>query len=155
MHKPRPRRLPTFSYIGFHTYFVTFCTKRRTPALRFPQAATVVKETVLAVAADHGFAVLAYCVMPDHVHLVVQGIDEAADLKRLTALSKQLTGYRLRSMVRGRLWQDGYHERVLRDGEDVLEIIRYVLENPVRAGLAQTVGEYPYAGTGVVTDAQR
>jgi len=46
------------------------------------------------------------------------------------------------------VWQPGYHERVLRD-EATDDVIRYILENPIRAGLAAKFGEYPYAGPGV------
>jgi len=47
------------------------------------------------------------------------------------------------------LWQPGYHEHILRD-EEVSDIVaRYILENPVRAGLASQLGEYPFAGSGV------
>ena len=43
------------------------------------------------------------------------------------------------------LWQDGYYERVLRKSEDVLAIIDYILDNPVRAGLVSRPLDYPFS----------
>jgi putative transposase len=41
----------------------------------------------------------------------------------------------------------GYHDHVIRDGEPTVRTARYVLRNPVRAGLARRTGEYPFAGS--------
>ena len=47
----------------------------------------------------------------------------------------------------GRLWQEGYHDRVLRPEDDVRLYARYVLQNPVRAGLVEDVSTYKHAGS--------
>jgi hypothetical protein len=47
------------------------------------------------------------------------------------------------------LWQEGFHERVLRSDESTEAAMRYVLENPVRAGLTRAIGDYPFARSGV------
>lgn len=58
----------------------------------------------------------------------------------------------------GRLWQDGYHGRILRADEDVLHVVAYVVANPLRRGLAIRWDEYPFSGSDVyskeaITDA--
>ena len=93
------------------------------------------------------FAALAYCVMPDHVHLIVEGLTATSDLRRYAKLTKQ----RIESVARRefhiyRLWQKGYCEHVLRSRHALEAAARYVLENPMRAGLAKRVGEYPFCG---------
>jgi hypothetical protein len=45
------------------------------------------------------------------------------------------------------LWQPGYHERILRDDEVTEAVVKYILENPIRGGLAQELGEYSFAGS--------
>jgi hypothetical protein len=60
---------------------------------------------------------------------------------------KQTTGFVHRRETRQPLWQPGYHERVLRDDEATLTVVRYILENPIRAGLATDLEEYPFAGS--------
>ncbi len=54
-------------------------------------------------------------------------------------------------MCRGRLWQEGYYERVLRDDDASRDIARYIIANPVRGGLVTSPIEYPYSGSDVWT----
>ena len=44
----------------------------------------------------------------------------------------------------GRIWAVAYHDRALRKEEDLLQVARYVVMNPVRAGLVARVGDYPF-----------
>ena len=62
---------------------------------------------------------------------------------------KQMTGFAYKQQTKQTLWRVGYHDRVLRDDEPSECIARYILENPVRAGLTERVGEYPYAWSDV------
>lgn len=100
-------------------------------------------------AALHSFEILAYCFMPDHLHVVVRGTTSISDLRVFVATAKQVSAHAARPWIRGRLWQPGYHERILRDRDDVANVIKYVLENPVRAGKVKKAGDYPFAGTPV------
>ena len=59
----------------------------------------------------------------------------------------QLTGYAHHQAHGNSLWQAGYHERVLRDDETTEAVARYILANPVRAGLSRQVGDYGFAGS--------
>jgi putative transposase len=93
------------------------------------------------------FAVLAYCFMPDHLHLLVEAVAHDADLLSLAHAIKQKTGHAFRRQSARLLWQKGYYERVLRDGDSTAGVARYILMNPVVAGLCQRPGEYPFAGS--------
>jgi REP element-mobilizing transposase RayT len=42
-----------------------------------------------------------------------------------------------------RVWQKGYHDRAVRREDDLQSIARYVVANPLRAGLVRRVGDYP------------
>jgi REP element-mobilizing transposase RayT len=109
--------------------------------------ATSCIEQLLQSAALHDFEIPAYCVMPDHVHLLAYGNSLQADLRAFMIHFKKLTGFRY-SRTKGRkLWQPGYYERILRDEESTEGVARYIFENPIRAGLTLTLGEYPYAGS--------
>ena len=88
--------------------------------------------------------------MPDHVHLIVEAKEETSDLKRFVARAKQLSGYVYsQTHQRRRLWQRYGFEHVLRDDESTQRSVRYVLENPVRAGLVRDPREYPFIGSSV------
>ena len=145
----RPGRLTGVSYVGLQRYFVTSCTAFRKPIFQDDAIAMDVISQILATADRFGFAVVAYCVMPDHVHLLLIAQWEGADLTRFVKHAKQTAGFRYRQATNHPLWQPGYHERVLRDDEATLAVARYVLENPVRAGLATKLGEWPHAGSAV------
>ncbi len=149
MHTNYPRHLAGFSYIGGYRYSLTFCTEDRAEWLVDPEAVELVATQILRAARDTSFAVTAYCVMPDHVHLVVEGLTDAADLKRFVHRAKQFSGYRYSQRWKRRLWQRYSYERVLRTEEHTSDVVRYVLENPVRAGLAKHPTEYPHLGSSV------
>jgi putative transposase len=99
------------------------------------------------IAKAEQFAVLAYCFMPDHVHLVIEGLTDTADLARFAKMAKQRAGAAFAMATGGPLWQEGYYEHVLRADEDVKRVIRYVLANPVRGELVASPEEYPYLGS--------
>jgi putative transposase len=98
-------------------------------------------------AAKEQFAIVAYCFMPDHVHLLVRSSVEDADLRRFVTSAKQVTGYWFARSSRQRLWQEGFYDHVLRDQDDTIGVVGYILANPVRARLASAVGEYPFSGS--------
>jgi putative transposase len=86
--------------------------------------------------------------MPDHVHLLVEGLSASSDLKRFVKMAKQRSGGVHRRRCGQRLWQEGYFERVLRDKDDVRSIAQYIVNNPTRAGLVERPEQYPHVGVG-------
>ena len=99
----------------------------------------------MQLAMAHDFAIHAYCFMPDHVHVLLEGITDQAFLPRFVSYWKQRTSYGVGRSRRIQLWQPGYFERVLRDQESSRVTARYIVENPVRALLTGRVGEFPFA----------
>jgi putative transposase len=147
VHRPRPTRLKDFPYVGKYHYSLRFSTRGHRRAFERPALANAAIEQIQRTCAIESFLVIAYCVMPDHVHVIVRGTSETSDLRRCVKLTKQRIEYVARSQFTIRhLWQKGYYERVLRSRHALETAVRYVLENPVRAGLAKRVGEYPFCG---------
>ncbi len=144
----RPPRLEGFSYRGPHRYLLTFCTKHRLD--RFVEG-TVVESARAAfwrTAEDLTFTIAAYCFMPNHVHLVIEGLTEASDLTAFASASKQRAAHALwKDHKMSKVWQAGHHDRIIRPEDDLNDAIRYVLENPVRAGLAKRWDQYPFSGS--------
>ena len=85
--------------------------------------------------------------MPDHLHLLLEGLAGGSDLSKFMKDTKQRTSYQAIRLGAGRLWQDGYHDRIVRRDEDLARYIDYVMENPVRSGLVKHASDYPYART--------
>jgi putative transposase len=146
----RPPRIQGFDYRGPYRYLLTFCTFQRRECFRADDVVSMVMRHFRRTARAEGFALLAYCLMPDHVHLLVEGTTPAADLRRFVKRTKQSTGQVYARTKDARLWDEGYHDRVLRQETDVREVARYIVWNPVRAGLSTTPGDYPYLGSDVL-----
>ena len=153
MHRKRPR-LRTFDYVGRYRYFLTFCTHHRRRLFEDCGVVDLVLPHILHSAARCEFAVPAYCLMPDHVHLFVKGQADDSDLRVFVKLAKQTSSYAYSQARRGRLWQPSFYDRALRDDEGDLFYIAYILKNPVASGLVRSWRDYPFLGsaTGRVED---
>ncbi len=96
------------------------------------------------------FVVDAAVVMPDHLHLVGQlgegsRQDAPPTLDKVMHTLKSYSAHRLAAAgVEVPVWQDGFYDHGLRDDEDYRIKVRYVLQNPVRAGLEGRVEDYRY-----------
>ena len=143
----RPRRLDGISYVGPAAYFVTTCTLDRRKAFTNNDFCQECVGELLATSRRYGFTTTAYCIMPDHVHYLVSGNRSDTSLPAFVAMWKQRTGFAWHRRAGGRLWQKGYYEHVLRADEAHLPIARYILENPVRAGLVGQARDYPWLGS--------
>jgi putative transposase len=140
-------RIRGFDYKGTHRYSLTICAHDRRSVFVDAAVVDAVLQQILRTAAARSFAVLAYCFMPDHLHLLVEGLSDDADLQKFMKSWKQATGFAYSKSHAGeRLWQVGFFDHVLRAEESLDRQARYILANPVRAGLARAVDEYPFAG---------
>jgi putative transposase len=147
----RPRRIPNYAYVGVQRYFLTICTERRAPFFTDKDIVGLVVDLFLEEAQKEGIALIVYMLMPDHVHLLVDGESDAADLTVFTKLAKQRTSYHFKQKHGRRLWQKGYYEHVLRDEERTEDVVFYIIANPVRKGLVERPLDYPYWGSSLYT----
>ena len=154
MWPDRLPRLKGFSYRGFHRYLVTVNASGRSNPFADPDVASELAAQISPHFALNDFEVVAYCVMPDHVHLLLEGTSAAADLCEAVRAWKQRTSYDCRRRTGTRLWQPGFHDRILREGDDTRLVVRYVLQNPVRAGLVQYARDYQWVGSSRYTVAE-
>jgi len=146
---PKRARIHGFPYTGLHSYSLTIFTRLRKSFFTDADVVAAALLTIRQCAITHEFAVFAYCFMPDHVHLVVSATAEAADLRKFMSKWKQLSGYAHKRRSGEFLWQPSYYDHVLRDDEETSSAVRYVLENPVRSGLAKNFEDYPFSGSDV------
>jgi len=147
----RPPRIKGFDYVGPFRYFLTFCTINRRATFEDAAAVALVLAQFRRTAHEWSFAILAYCFMPDHVHLLVEGTTARADLRRVAKRLKQGSGQAWKFRTGSRLWQEGYYDHVLRPQDDAKSVVRYIVENPVRAALVARVSDYPHLGSDLWT----
>jgi len=76
-----------------------------------------------------------------------EGLRDDSDCLRFIKLAKQYSGFRFAQARGQKLWQRYGFERIVRDDEATLVVARYVLQNPVRAGLVTDARQYPFVGS--------
>jgi putative transposase len=95
------------------------------------------------------YTLLAYCVMSNHVHMV---IEPSVPIARIT---KSIKGYtsraanKLLSRTGERFWRDESYDHWVRDSEERNRVIRYIEMNPVKAGLVQEPEEWRWSSASV------
>lgn len=88
---------------------------------------------------------LCWVLMPDHMHLLIE-LGHAEDLSSLVRRVKCITA-KVANLADGRsdaVWMRGFHDRALRSEDGMVAVARYIIANPIRAGLVEDVGRYPF-----------
>src|SRR5687768_2320032 len=93
MRTRRPARLKNVSYAGIQRYSLTFCTDWKRKWFENADAVQLVLSQFLRVADKEGFSILTYCFMPDHVHLLVEGLRDDSDARKFIIKSKQCSAH--------------------------------------------------------------
>ena len=97
---------------------------------------------------EAGVSIWAYCLMPNHVHLVVVPETEKSLTRFLGPIHRKYAlEVNRRMRWKGHLWQERFHSFVM-DERHLLAAIRYVELNPVRANLCATARDWPWSSAG-------
>lgn len=89
------------------------------------------------------FKLYCYCLMPNHVHLMLQIVDPAMLSKIMKGINQSYTLYfNFRHKKVGHLWQDRFLSRVIHKDVYLLDCINYIETNPIRANLVNRISEY-------------
>jgi REP element-mobilizing transposase RayT len=109
--------------------------------------ATAAIDELVAACARTGFTLAAYSVMPDHIHVLIEGdAARGSNLRWFAHSFKQALGFRFKQSTAMTLWHRSYYDHVVRPDEPLAAYAAYILGNPVRAGLASTPDAWPYSG---------
>ena len=88
---------------------------------------------------------LAWVLMPDHMHLLLQlGARDPLPLVVCRIKARSAAAANRVMQRRGAIWVRGFHDHALRCEEDMRTVARYIVANPIRAGLAMRCGDYPF-----------
>jgi REP element-mobilizing transposase RayT len=125
-------------------YVVTSCTFHRRPVFNDLYLGRIlVGEFRFQQEAARGMT-LAYVVMPDHFHWLMQ-LPPGEELSKVVQSVKGRAANRINRIVGAqgsKLWQPGFHDHAVRRAEDLVGLAQYVVSNPVRAGLVHSVTDY-------------
>jgi putative transposase len=145
MANRRPPRLQSFDYLGTYRYFVTCCVADRRKAFCEDSVVNALRALILRTCRERQFEEIASVFMPDHLHSLVTGLSVDSAFVPFMSVLRQRTAVEYRRVKGLALWQDGYFDRVLRRDEETHDVLAYMLDNPVRAGLVKNRPDYPYS----------
>lgn len=140
-------RLPVDHYLGRKFYFLTLCFECRRRFGANPRVASWLIAQLQRHSVTQGFFVHAYCVMPDHLHLLASAASDESNLMAFVESFKQETAYEFARRSRRDLWQSKYYDRILRGSDSPESVAWYIWLNPVRKGLCSAPTEYPFLGS--------
>jgi putative transposase len=130
-------RIGRYSASGM-PYHITTVTKNRMPLFLDLSAARVVVRQLKALQDEDLAETLSYVLMPDHLHWLM-----TLRNGELSGVMQLLKGRTARAMGHP-LWQPNYHDHAIRRDEDLRALARYIVANPLRAGLVKRISDYPW-----------
>jgi REP element-mobilizing transposase RayT len=140
----RAVRLDAELYATDTPIHLTVCAASGGP---FGQRATaeMVCEALARTTDQLAYRLFAYCLMPDHLHVLPSPHDSETAVAVFLRRFKSFTTRRYQKATgQKRLWQYSARDRVLRKGEDLLGVATYIANNPVRRGLVEAWTDWPY-----------
>ncbi len=129
-------------------YLITTVTHHRKPVFSNLYTVRLLVKELYRLHHEQSLDSLAWVVMPDHLHWLF--VLRSSSLSETVRLLKGRSAKRINEAA-GRsepLWQKGFHDHALRKEEDIKAVARYVIANPLRAGLAANIGDYPHWDAG-------
>ena len=126
-------------------YLITFVTANRKRLFDDADNAAIVARASEDGRLWYRSRLLAWVLMPDHWH----GLIELGTLDDISIVVQRLKTNTARALRRHRsdgtsVWATGFHDRALRADENLQAAARYLIANPLRAGLVTRIGNYPY-----------
>lgn len=127
------------------TYFVSSATWERRELFRVPRAAEMLVLRILACREKGAFLLHEFVIMPNHFHLLIAPA-ETTSLEKAVQLIKGGFSHEFHTQREHRMeiWQVGFHDWTIRDGDDYRAKVRYIHMNPVEARLVERAEDWPF-----------
>ena len=124
-------------------YLLTTVTDHRRPIFSDFHLGRLVVNQLRQAHEDGIVHSIAWVVMPDHFHWLVELRRKTLGELMCRIKSRSCVTVNRASQSASRLWQKGYHDRALRQEDDLKAAARYIIKNPIRAQLTARIGDYP------------
>ena len=144
--KNRSVRLSGYDYSTDRPVHVTLCTEKKQSFFESNTNAEIVLKELVRSADQLGYRILCYCLMPDHLHIVLSPGQSGCPLSRFLNIFKGRSSTILRN--KGgltKVWQRSAFDHVIRSDENLRHIVKYIVNNPVRRRIADRAEQYPFA----------
>ena len=148
MGRPARHANPSHILSPSRTFFVTTKTAMGRAVLQSERNATLLIDVLRAYVATGKFRLHDFVAMPEHVHLLIE-VGGDTTIERTMQLIKGRFSFRLRQEFGylGEVWQRGFSEVRVSDREGFQRYRDYIAQNPVKAGLTDSVDEFRYCFT--------
>jgi REP element-mobilizing transposase RayT len=126
-------------------YHINTATLDRKPVFESLETARCVVRALMCEEQNGGSRTLAFVVMPDHLHWLVQ-VGDRRSLSESVSIVKSGSARQINALAGSlrKIWQRGFYDRAIRKEDDIADIARYIVANPVRAGLVKTIRDYSH-----------
>ncbi|WP_027149215.1 REP-associated tyrosine transposase [Methylobacter tundripaludum] len=130
--------------LAYNAYFVTTVTQNRIPYFQDFYCARLLVTEMRRLHEENQLESLAWVIMPDHLHWLFQ-LQEDQNLSEIVRLLKGRSAHRVNHYLlrQGSIWDRAFHDHALRKDEDIKNIARYIVANPLRAKLVEKLDDYP------------
>lgn len=152
--KRKPQRLQRFDYSQNGAYFITICTQNRLSLfcdivdnhIQINRAGEMVEERLLNIS-NNVISVEKYCIMPNHVHAILSivgdGTTQGSFPTTISEVVQRFKTITTKLYINGvkngeyptfdkKIWQKSFHDHVIRNEQDYLEVWKYIDENPLK-----------------------
>ena len=145
-------------------YFITTVTRNFIPLINHPKVRDIIYHSIEFLKNKYGYKLIGYCLMPDHIHLLIQADDELdiskvmADFKRFTAkqiyryFDENKDNYWLSILKTGAykgqnysVWQETFRSEVIYTEKFLMQKLDYLHQNPVRRNLVENAVDWQYS----------
>lgn len=126
---------------------VTVLTAHRRACLDDPRSARCIAQEIGHCGQRGWLESLAWVVMPEHLHWLLRMKEGSLNAAVAVFKSRSERAIQLALGRPERIWQAGYHDRLIREAHCVMETARHIVANPLRRGLVERIEHYPYFHT--------
>ena len=147
--REKKHRLPKEFYIGEKIVSFTMCIKNSDKIFKEECIFIIFRDKLMDVIRQFSCDAIIYLFMPDHLHLILEGINNTSNVIKAADMFKQKTGFWFSQNMGYSRWQKDYHDHIIRNHKDLQNHIYYILNNPVRRGIVSHWKEYQFKGSSV------
>jgi len=138
------RRLKGFDYTNRAVY-ITTDTYEHKPIFVSDNVVTKIYEALDEVHPKYDFKINGFVIMPTHCHFII--VSQNSDLSFIMHDIKGITAFKMLDgdLIKGKLWQRGFYDHVIRNKKDLIKKLNYIHGNPIRAGLVKEISDYRHS----------
>ncbi|MBC8205167.1 transposase [bacterium] len=126
---------------------ITICSKNRITIFNNKDFVHEIMAIIRKEADLHRIQVFAFCIMPDHLHLLISTTSDCSLVDWIALIKGKITRQSWNYGFKDTIFQKSFYDHFLRKEDDLFKQVRYILENPLRKGLSEVYSKFPYIGS--------